>query len=90
MVKTEAYPGDLYMQHPSRMNRVIVLEEMNFVWDRSELTQMARMWRQGTSVEDIADEFDRDPDEVVLALMHLARNGRINQRKGGLFANMQS
>jgi hypothetical protein len=33
----------------ARKNRVIVLEEMNFVWDKPELEEMAQMWESGSS-----------------------------------------
>jgi hypothetical protein len=69
----------------ARKNRVIVLEEMNFVWDKPELEEMAQMWESGSSVFSIAEHFKReDPDEVVLAIMHLAKKEKISARKSGL------
>ncbi|MDD9312674.1 hypothetical protein PUS82_15470 [Cytobacillus firmus] len=76
-----------YMEHKlrdSRKKRVIVLEELNFLWDAPELAEVTDMWMQGEGIQDIAKYFDRDPDEIILALMHLARSDRISQRKGGL------
>jgi hypothetical protein len=65
----------------ARKNRVIVLEEMNFVWDEPELEEMAQMWESGSSVFQIAKHFNgRDPDEVFLALFHLARQEKITDR----------
>lgn len=68
-----------------RRNRVIVLEDLNFIWDKKELLEMVEMWEQGKSVIAISNYFDRDPDEILLALMHLAKEDRITSREGGLF-----
>lgn len=69
-----------------RQNRVVVCEDLNFFWDESELKEMARMWNRGASVERISVHFDRnDPDEVLFALIHIAREDKIVRRKGGLF-----
>jgi dimeric dUTPase (all-alpha-NTP-PPase superfamily) len=76
-------PKDLTI--PARKKRVIVLEEMNFVWDEPELEEMAQMWESGSSVFQIAKHFKReDPDEVILAVMHLARKEKIAARESGL------
>lgn len=68
----------------ARKCRVIVLEELDFIWDQEELDDMAFCWREGKSVKTIAKRFKRDPDEILLALMHLAREDRIKQRESGL------
>lgn len=83
MVKV-AVAGDHFMQ-VSRRNRVIVLEDLDFVWERNELNQIAKMWSEGKYLRDIAFETDRKDDEVFLALFHLSRAGKITSRKGGLF-----
>lgn len=69
----------------ARKNRVIVLEELNFVWDEEELTDLTFLWTEGRDIIDISDYFKRDPDEVMLALIHLAKAEKISRRKGGLF-----
>jgi hypothetical protein len=68
----------------ARLNRVCVLEDLNFYWDEPELKEMRTMWKRGASCERMAAHFDRDPDEVVLALIHLARDDKIEARKRGL------
>jgi hypothetical protein len=68
----------------ARKNRIIVLEELNFIWDEEELIDLASQWYEGISVAEMAKYFKRDPDEIVLAVMHLSREGKIGQRKGGL------
>jgi glycosyltransferase involved in cell wall biosynthesis len=68
----------------ARKKRVIVCEDLDFVWDEPELLKMARMWERSASVETIANHFKRDPDEVLIALLHLAREDQIKARKLGL------
>lgn len=69
----------------ARKNRIIVCEDMNFIWDSPELKQVAKLWKQCKSVEEIGKYFKRDPDEVIFALIHLARQNKIERRKGGIF-----
>lgn len=68
----------------ARQNRVIVCEDMNFFWDEPELKDLKKMWDLTLSMEYMAEYFDRDPDEVLFALVHLARLDKIDRRKGGL------
>jgi hypothetical protein len=68
----------------ARKNRVVILEDLNFFWDRPELTKIKHMWNKGVSVKDIAEHFERDPDEILLALIHMARDEKIVSRKEGL------
>jgi hypothetical protein len=67
----------------ARMNRIIVLEDLNFIWERSELREIKKMWEKNFSVSYMADYFERDPDEILLALIHLAKDDRISARKNG-------
>jgi hypothetical protein len=67
-----------------RKNRIIVLEDLNFMWDEEELFDIECLWNDGSSIMYISNYFDRDPDEVILAIMHLAKEDRIVRRKGGL------
>ncbi|WP_026572481.1 hypothetical protein [Bacillus sp. UNC438CL73TsuS30] len=73
-----------FFQREPRQNRIIVCEDMDFVWDKPELKALKKMWEKELSVNYIADYFDRDPDEILVALIHLARNDKIARRKEGL------
>jgi len=68
----------------ARKCRVIVLEDLDFVWDEEELDDIAFCWNEDMSVRTIAKRFKRDPDEILLAIIHLARDERIKQRENGL------
>ncbi|PKG28789.1 hypothetical protein [Cytobacillus horneckiae] len=67
-----------------RKNRIVVLEDLNFVWDEPELMELAELWEQEYSVMYISDQLGRDTDEVIIGLIHLAREDMISQRRGGL------
>ncbi|MFF2449338.1 hypothetical protein ACFVSW_20050 [Neobacillus sp. NPDC058068] len=72
-------PRDLTVK--ARKKRVIACEDLDFVWDEPELDEMANMWESGTSVMSISKHFKaRDPDEVFIALFHLAREDKISDR----------
>jgi hypothetical protein len=73
----------------ARMNRLCVLEDLNFWWDEPELKLIRKMWKLTLSVEHMAEHFNRDPDEVILAIMHLAREDKIKARKCGLMGGKQ-
>jgi hypothetical protein len=80
---TWANVQDLQPRSP-RKNRIVILEDINFIWDEPELKEVRKMWKKGVSVISMAEHFERDPDEVLLAIMHLARNDKITARKSGL------
>jgi hypothetical protein len=64
----------------------IVCEEMNFFWEESDLKKLVILWNQGKCPKLIAAYFDReDPDEIIFAIVQLAKDGKIEPRKGGLF-----
>lgn len=79
-------PSDEIYRSP-RKNRVVILEDVDFIWDDPELREMSKMWESEVSVKDIATHFKRDADEVLLALIHLARHYRIKSRISGLRGN---
>ena len=54
----------------------------------AELTQqrvldaIASMWHSGMSAESIAEQLKRDPNEILLALVHLAKENKVKRRIG--------
>ena len=63
--KNEAYYRD------ARINRVIVLDDLNYYWPRKHLKWLRELKSKGYPVQEIIKYFARDPDEVLLALIHL-------------------
>lgn len=68
---------------------VVILPDADRHWGHIDISRFHAMWRKGKSVREIAESFDRDPDEVVLLVMHEAREGRIGQRASGVFGTME-
>lgn len=66
-----------------RVPLYIALEGLDFSWFPQEVDEVRALWGQGKSVHHIAKAFDRDPDEVTLLIMSLARERRIRKRPGG-------
>lgn len=46
------------------------------------LDEMTRLFNQGYKLTKIAEEFNRDPDEIFYILFHQARRGKINRNIG--------
>lgn len=67
-----------------RLNRICCCEDLDFYWDESELKELNKLWNIGMSILEMSEHFERDTDEVIVALIHLARTDKIKQRKGGL------
>jgi predicted regulator of amino acid metabolism with ACT domain len=78
------FPVTDLIPRKARLNRIIVCENMNFIWDDPELKEIAEMWKLNLSIEYMANHFERDPDEVIIAIIHLAREDKIIRRKEGL------
>ena len=74
----------VYCKHEARQKRVCVLEDLNFYWEEKELNSIKKMWIQELSVYYMAAFFDRDPDEILLAIIHLAKGKVIEKRQSGI------
>ena len=59
------------------------LADLDFTWYADEINQVIEWWQEGVSVVDMAKQLVRDPDEVTVLLMDLARAGRITWRPSG-------
>lgn len=63
-----------------RQKIYLALEDLNFVWCESEVSGVIQLWEDGLNIWDIAAEMERDPDEVTILIMDLARKERITPR----------
>jgi hypothetical protein len=62
-----------------RVCTYVACEEVNMIWDEKDVLAFDSMWNQGINIFEIAESFDRDPDEVVLLVLDRARKGHINK-----------
>ncbi|MGJ9460312.1 hypothetical protein [Oceanobacillus sp. CF4.6] len=56
-----------------------VLEDLELAFPRNQLKEVTKSWNKGASIEYIAAKYNRDPDEVFLALFHQARKSKIRR-----------
>jgi len=63
----------------------IACEELDFSWYEEEIELVIQWWNTGLSVEKMAQRLERDPDEILVLLLDLARKEKIQQRKRGIF-----
>ncbi|MFZ5688650.1 MAG: hypothetical protein ACOY9Y_10845 [Bacillota bacterium] len=66
----------------------IALADLDFTWYADEVTQVIRWWEDGIALGDMADRLRRDPDEVAILLIDLARAGKIKERDGGVYGKL--
>lgn len=59
-------------------------DTIDWIFSGTELRNIQYMWRQEIHVNYMATFLKRDVDEVILAIMHLARGNRLERRKCGL------
>ena len=52
-----------------------LFEDVNLVFSGSMLNEILEKHNLGYSLEEISEYLNRDPDEIFLALFHLARQG---------------
>ncbi|EKS8370735.1 helix-turn-helix domain-containing protein [Bacillus thuringiensis] len=82
---TMAAQNRKYMKK-ERRNLYIALEEMDMFWDEDEVWRVKEAWNNNESIFAISEKLQRDPDEVTLLIMDLARKGAIGKRTLGLGA----
>jgi hypothetical protein len=68
-----------------RQRYVITCENLDFLWEWSELRELVTIWNMGLSIRYAAEYFERDKGDILLGIMHLARINKIKRRRGGLF-----
>lgn len=78
-VKAAAKLEKQYMTK-SRKKVVLLFEESDLIWDADELMDLKELNELGHSIDEMTRFFKReDPDEIFLALFHLAKEGKIKK-----------
>ncbi|MFY0147850.1 helix-turn-helix domain-containing protein [Bacillus cytotoxicus] len=70
----------------SRRNLYIALEELDLVFDESEIIRFQEMWKEGKSFIEIAKELKRHQLEIAALIMDQADKNKIHSRPMGLGA----
>ncbi|MFB9326975.1 helix-turn-helix domain containing protein [Paenibacillus aurantiacus] len=72
-----------------RINTYIACEDLNHVWDESEVIAFDQMWCEGLCIYEIAEAFQRDPDEVAILAIDRACKRMIKPRGTGALGATQ-
>ncbi|USL16592.1 helix-turn-helix domain-containing protein (plasmid) [Bacillus thuringiensis] len=70
----------------SRRNLYIALEELDLVFDESEVTRLQEMWKENKGILEIAKELGRHQLEIAALIMDQADKNIIKSRPMGLGA----
>nr|WP_196471750.1 helix-turn-helix domain-containing protein [Bacillus sp. SRB1LM] len=70
----------------SRRNLYIALEELDLVFDESEVIRFQEMWKEGKGILEIAKELGRHQLEIAALIMDQADKNIIKSRPMGLGA----
>ncbi|EJV56083.1 hypothetical protein [Bacillus wiedmannii] len=70
----------------SRRNLYIALEELDLVFDESEVIRLQEMWKEDKGILEIAKELGRHQLEIVALIMDQADKNKIKSRPMGLGA----
>ncbi|WP_442868123.1 helix-turn-helix domain containing protein [Bacillus cereus group sp. TH177-1LC] len=68
----------------SRRNLYIALEELDLVFDESEVIRLQEMWKEGKGILEIAKELGRHQLEIAALIMDQADKNKIKSRSMGL------
>ncbi len=62
----------------SRQKVVVILEDLDFVWDEKDLIRLRKMYADGANIWQMNEVFQRENElEILLALIHLWKKGQI-------------
>ncbi|WP_413927682.1 helix-turn-helix domain containing protein [Bacillus anthracis] len=70
----------------SRRNLYIALEELDLVFDESEVIGLQEMWKENKGILEIAKELGRHQLEIAALIMDQADKNKIKSRPMGLGA----
>ncbi|GMR68064.1 MULTISPECIES: helix-turn-helix domain containing protein [Bacillus] len=82
---TMALQQGKYMKK-SRRNLYIALEELDLVFDESEVIRLQEMWKENKGILEIAKELGRHQLEIAALIMDQADKNKIKSRPMGLGA----
>ncbi|MGZ7151911.1 helix-turn-helix domain containing protein [Bacillus sp. BC08] len=68
----------------SRRNLYIALEELDLVFDESEVIRLQEMWKEDKGILEIAKELGRHQLEIAALIMDQADKNKIKSRPMGL------
>ncbi len=67
---------------------MIILEDLNFQWEPTDVFKVKELWKQGEHLEVIAKAVARSEEETFLLLLHLARIRQVRERSNGILGKV--
>ena len=67
---------------------IFMLDKFDLTTSKSEIEKVKRLWNKGTNIHKIAEKIrptQRGTTETFLLLLHMAEEGIIKPRKGGMW-----
>ena len=67
---------------------IFMLDKFDLTTNKSEIEKVKRLWNKGTNIHKIAEKIrptQRGITETFLLLLHMAEEGIIKPRKGGMW-----
>jgi len=85
MISNQVYDiGKMELTEPI----IFMLDKFDLTTNKSEIEKVKRLWNKGTNIHKIADKIrptQRGTTETFLLLLHMAEEGIIKPRKGGMW-----
>lgn len=79
--------SNAYSQIPIQ-HSYITCDGLDFLWDKRNIYEIRKEWNNGTSIQDIAEQFNRNINEVFILLLDQAMSGYIEWRENGIFGSV--
>lgn len=80
----------IFMTRRTKERIYIAHEEVNFIWDMSDVREFRFMWRKGKSLEYISEYFERPEIDIFQLMTDQLENGKVKGRKGGIYGFEQT
>ena len=85
MISNQVYDiGKMELTEPI----IFMLDKFDLTTSKSEIEKVKRLWNKGTNIHKIAEKIrptQRGITETFLLLLHMAEEGIIKPRKGGMW-----
>jgi len=85
MISNQVYDiGKMELTEPI----IFMLDKFDLTTNKSEIEKVKRLWNKGTNIHKIAEKIrptQRGTTETFLLLLHMAEEGIIKPRKGGMW-----
>ena len=85
MISNQVYDiGKMELTEPI----IFMLDKFDLTTNATEIEKVKRLWNKGTNIHKIADKIrptQRGKTETFLLLLHMAEEGIIKPRKGGMW-----